>query len=185
MAWIKIIDENDAEGDLKKIYQDISKKRGKLSNIMRVHSLNPKAMEKHMDLYLSIMFNKSNLKRKERELIGVVVSSINKCNYCVNHHAEALNHYWKDKDRIKRLLTDYKKADLNKREEAILEYVIKLTKEPYKTNKNDIEKLRDSGFKDKDILDINLITSYFNFVNRIAIGLGVEFSKEEAKGYKY
>ncbi len=185
MSWIKIIDEKHADGELKKIYDEISKKRGKLSNIMRIHSLNPKAMKKHMEFYLSIMFNKSNLSREEREIIAVFVSSLNNCKYCINHHAEALNFYWKDRKRITMLLKDYKKADLSKKEKSMLDYVSILTKEPYKTRKKDIEKLRKVGFVDEDILDINLITSYFNFVNRVAVGLGVEFSDEEVKGYKY
>ena len=67
----------------------------------------------------------------------------------------------------------------------MLEYAIKLTKMPDKIEKSDIDKLRNSGFSDEDILNINLICCYFNFVNRIALGLGVELSEEEIKGYKY
>lgn len=185
MAWINIVEKKDATGNLKEIYNDISKKRGKLSNIMKIHSLNPKAMKNHMDLYLSIMFDKSNLNRKQRELIGIIVSEINKCEYCVNHHAEALNFYWKDREKITKLLNNYKTANLSKKEEIMLDYASKLTKKPHSIREEDINKLRKVGFSDKDILNINLITSYFNFVNRIALGLGIEFSKEEVKGYKY
>jgi len=67
----------------------------------------------------------------------------------------------------------------------VLRYSEKLTREPHKITENDIAKLKESGWKDEDILLINLIVSYFNFVNRIALGLGVEFSEEEIKGYKY
>jgi alkylhydroperoxidase family enzyme len=67
----------------------------------------------------------------------------------------------------------------------MLEYVYKLTKTPDKIKKADIEVLHKSGFSDKDILEINLITGYFNFVNRIASGLGVEYTPKEVKGYKY
>ncbi|HDR91458.1 MAG TPA: peroxidase, partial [candidate division Zixibacteria bacterium] len=63
MAWIKIIDEKKAKGELAEVYNKISSARGKLSNIMRVHSLNPKAMDAHMELYLSIMFSKTSLDR--------------------------------------------------------------------------------------------------------------------------
>lgn len=185
MAWINIVEKKDAAGDLKEIYDDISKKRGKLSNIMKIQSLNPKAMKNHMDLYLSIMFDKSGLNRKQRELIGVVVSEINKCEYCINHHVEALNFYWKDIERITKLLNNYKTANLSKKEEIMLDYASKLTIKPHSTRKEDINNLRKAGFNDKDILNINLITSYFNFVNRIALGLGIEFSRKEVQGYKY
>ena len=63
--------------------------------------------------------------------------------------------------------------------------MFKLTKTPYEVNKEDVEELQKSGFTDENILNINLITSYFNFVNRIALGLGVEFSEDANIGYKY
>ncbi len=79
MAFIKVIDEALAVGKLKEVYDDIAKSRGKLSNIMKIHSLHLDAMVKHMDLYKSIMFGKSNLSRELKEMIAVVVSVANKC----------------------------------------------------------------------------------------------------------
>ena len=67
----------------------------------------------------------------------------------------------------------------------MLDYVHRLTKNPSSIKKNDIINLKKLGFTDEDILNINLITSYFNFVNRIALGLGVEYSVNELTGYKY
>lgn len=185
MAWIQIIDEEEATGDLKEVYEGIIQKRGKMSNIMRVHSLSPATMQAHMDLYLKIVFGRSKLRRAERELLATVVSATNGCPYCVNHHAEALNFYWKDDARIEQLKRDYRGLDLPEKTRAMLDYGVKLTEKPSSVTEEDIEHLREVGFSDKDILDINLITSYFNFVNRIAEGLGVAFSEEEMMGYKY
>ena len=185
MPWIRIIDEDEATGELKAIYDGIAERRGKLSNIMRIHSLNPPTMQAHMDLYLKIVFGNSGLRRAERELLATVVSLTNACPYCVNHHAEALNFYWKDDARIEQLKRDWRELDLPERTRAMLAYGQKLTATPEAIAEQDVEVLRDTGFSDKDILDINLITSYFNFVNRIATGLGVEFTEEEVSGYKY
>ncbi len=185
MPWIEVVEENDSSGDLKEIYEKIVKKRGKLSNIMKIHSLNPIAMDKHMDLYLALMFGSSNLSREDRELIAVVVSSVNKCPYCIKHHAEALNYYWKNEERMQMLINDYQSVDLPEKILKMLDYVYKLTKNPYNVNKTNVDTLKNMGFLDEDILNINLITSYFNFVNRIALGLGVEFSKFEVAGYRY
>ena len=185
MAWIEVIDEADATGELKTIYDDIIERRGKLSNIMRIHSLNPPTMQAHMDLYLKIVFGTSRLRRAERELLATVVSATNQCAYCVNHHAEALNHYWKDDARIEQLKQDWRRLELPAETRAMLDYAATLTKNPSAITESDIDALRAAGFSDKDILDINLITSYFNFVNRIAEGLGVAFSEEEVRGYKY
>lgn len=184
MSWIKEKEIDEADIKLSKIYDEIIRKRGKLSNIMKVQSLNPDAMKKHMDLYLSIMFGRSKLSREEREIIAVAVSKVNGCKYCINHHSEALNHYWKDKNRIKKFLEDFNSIDLDDKKKSMINYIVKLTNSPDKVSKKDIKLLRDQGFLDKDILDINLICSYFNFVNRIALGLGVKYSDEEIKGYK-
>lgn len=185
MSWIEEIDEENADDKLKEVYDKIKGDRGKLSNIMKVHSLMPGAMETHMDFYMSIMFKERCLNRKMCELIGVVVSNENGCDYCVNHHAEALNYYWKDGERIEDLKEDYSKAGLDEKEYQMVDYVMKLTNKPDKMNEKDVDELRDSGFSDEEILNINLVTSYFNFVNRIALGLGVKFSKEEVQGYDY
>ena len=67
----------------------------------------------------------------------------------------------------------------------MLEFSEKLTLYPGKMKEDDVKGLRENGFSDEEILSITLITNYFNFVNRVANGLGVDFSEEEIKGYKY
>jgi uncharacterized peroxidase-related enzyme len=185
MPWIKQIDQENAEDKLKEVYSKLAENRGKVSNIMKIHSLDPDTMKNHLDMYMSIMFNNNTLDREERELIAVVVSGLNSCSYCVNHHAEALNTYWKDEAKINLLISDYKSLDFPIRTLAILNYAEKLTLTPAMVNEFDVQNLRIHDLTDKDILNINLVVSYFNFVNRIANGLGVEFSEEEVKGYKY
>ncbi|KYK34655.1 MAG: hypothetical protein AYK22_05040 [Thermoplasmatales archaeon SG8-52-3] len=184
MSWIKIIKPTEATGELMQIYKEIEEKRGKISNIMKIQSLNPNIMKNHIDLYINLMFGPSGLSREEREFIAVCVSIINNCEYCIKHHAESLNNYWKDGNKIEKFIEDFNSIEISLRLQNILDYVFKLTGNPSYLKENDIDNLRKSGFSDKDILDINLITSYFNFINRIALGLGVEFSSEEIKGYK-
>lgn len=185
MPFIKVINENDADGELKEIYNSITSARGKLSNIMRIHSLLPQTMIKHLEFYSSIMFSKTSLTREEKELIAVVVSSANKCDYCVNHHAEALNHYWKDETKIKKVINNFRENDFSPKMKEALNYAFNLTTNPGNNNEKDIIGLQTAGWNDEDILTINLVIGYFNFVNRIALGLGVEFSETEVKGYKY
>lgn len=142
-------------------------------------------MQAHMDLYLSVMFQRSGVKRPEREMLAVVVSGLNNCSYCVNHHAEALNFYWKDRERVNRFVADYRQADVSPRQMAMLDHAVKLTRNPGEMSESHLQPLRDAGFSDADILDITLIVSYFNFVNRMANGLGVDFSEDEVRGYQY
>ena len=184
MPWIKVIDENEADGRLKEVYREIKEKRGKIANIMKIHSLNPDAMEDHLKLYITLMFKESGLERWEREMIAVYVSELDECDYCLMHHGEALASYW-GWDMVKKFIEDINDLDLSNREKEILNYVKKLTVKPSEISEEDINRLRSIGLRDDDILNINLITSYFNFVNRIALGLGVEYSKDEMEGYKY
>ena len=74
MAWINQIDEEKAEGKLKMVYSDLISQRGKIANVMKIHSLDPDTMKNHLDMYLSIMFSESSVSREERELIAVVVT---------------------------------------------------------------------------------------------------------------
>jgi len=186
MTYISMIDEQDADDELKTIYQVLMKERGNISNILKVHSLHPKAMKNHLDLYLSLMFNRSDLKREDKELIAVIVSSINECEYCIQHHADALHYYWKDEKKIKDVLLNKEASDhLSDSQKALTKFAGKLTKYPKLVNYDDVKRLRKIGFKDKEILEIVLVISYFNFVNRIALGLGVEFDEKELQGYRY
>jgi len=185
MAWIKCVEEKEALGKLKEHYEHIKRTRGKIANILKVQSLNPDALKAHLDLYLALMFGKSGLTRIQREMIATVVSATNNCDYCTSHHGEALLRLTKNAELVRQMKHDFKKVNLALKDHAMLKYAVKLTTNPSELSLKDIEELRQAGFSDTDILNINLITSYFNFVNRIALGLGVKSSQEEAKGYKY
>jgi len=183
MSWIKEVDVSAAEGKLAATYAELIEKRGKVSNILKVHSLNPDAMSNHLDLYMTMMFGKSGLSRAEREAIAVVVSATNECPYCVSHHTEALRRYIKDEDVLGTLAEADGLEGLEPRLGNIVRHAEKLTSAPGAMTESDLGELRAAGLEDKDILDITLIVAYFNFVNRIALGLGVAFSAEEVTGY--
>lgn len=141
---------------------------------------------KHMDLYMEIMFSKSPLSRAEREMIAVVVSAANGCEYCQEHHGQALLHYWKDEQKVMQLRMDYRKLNLSEREESLCTYAVDLTEEPDRFEENDgTSVLRNSGLDDRAILDATLVVSYFNFVNRIVLSLGVPLEEDKGAGYKY
>jgi len=185
LAWIDVIDEENAEGELADLYEQIRSSRGKVANIMKVHSLHPEAMEKHLEFYLTIMFKRAGLSREQRELIATVVSSINDCDYCTQHHGEALRAYWRDDERLNQLMNDHRVIELSEADQALLEYAIKLTERPDEMSESDVQRLRDAGFSDEAILNLALVTGYFNFVNRVAVGLGVEMTEDEVHGYQY
>jgi uncharacterized peroxidase-related enzyme len=78
-----------------------------------------------------------------------------------------------DDEMVKALETNYEKAPLNRQDRVMLDYVIKLTKDATKVHPEDHQRLRDAGFDDRGILQITLIASWFNYINRVADSLGV------------
>ena len=81
MAWIKTIDEDNAEGSLKEQYEQLIEPWGCVYNILKIHSLHPESLAAHVKLYKTLMYGKSPLRRTDREMIAVVVSAINQCHY--------------------------------------------------------------------------------------------------------
>jgi|TARA_B100000929_G_scaffold121098_1_gene95943 alkylhydroperoxidase family enzyme len=81
MAWIAEIDEREAKGSLKDQYSKLKEPWGGIDNILKIHSLNPESLAAHVQLYKTVMFGKSPIPRIDREMIALVVSSINQCHY--------------------------------------------------------------------------------------------------------
>ena len=133
---------------------------------------------------MTLMFGSSPLSRAQREMMAVVVSAANQCVYCQQHHGEALNHYWKDKSRVEALRSNFRTANLGETDLRLCEYAITLTKEPTEVSGH-VEALRRAGLSDRAVLDAALVIAYFNFVNRIVLGLGVQLEDEGADGYNY
>jgi len=185
MAFIEIISPENADGELKEVYDEVSKSRGQVAEVLRLHSLNPKSLTAHVDLYMCIMFGKSPLKRKVREMIAVVVSKANNCVYCQTHHGEALNNFWKDEARIEQLKTDYNHCELTNKELALAKYADKMTKNPSAMTQLDIDQLKEIGWSDRAVLDAAMVISYFNFVNRMVLGLGAHLEQHQGKGFEY
>jgi len=186
MSRIEVIQYDESTGRLREIYDNLIASRGKLADVHTIQSLRPESIVKHIDLYLEIMFSKSELSRAEREMIAVVVSAANGCEYCQTHHAEALNHYWKNEQKIIKLRNDYTEAELTPVELVLCSFASELTNYPESCMTLDFTQLlRKNGFSDQAILDATLVVAYFNFVNRIILALGVESAAEETKGYNY
>lgn len=184
MSYIREIEECDAEGEVAAVYEQIRQKRGRVAHILKAQSLRPSALGRHLDLYLDLMFGPGKLSRAHREMIAVVVSSANRCAYCVSHHRETLKRYVHEAEALDDLEGDLDNTKIPVPTRALLAYAKKLTIAPGGILREDVEGLRRSGYSDEEILHANLIGAYFNFVNRIALGLGVEHSDDEITGYK-
>ncbi|MDO8366627.1 MAG: peroxidase-related enzyme [Saprospiraceae bacterium] len=185
MPYIKTIEYENADHELLVAYDAIIGARGKLAEVHKIQSLNPAALLAHMDLYKVIMFGHSPLKRYQREMLAVIVSAANQCKYCVEHHRQALLFYWKDEQRIDKLMANPETAGLNASDVALCMLAVNLTLKPPESSSQTTENLRVLGLDDRAILDAAQIIAYFNFVNRLVLSLGVTFNSNESKGYNY
>jgi uncharacterized peroxidase-related enzyme len=178
MTWITTISYEDASGTLKKLYDRIKGPDNNVDNIMMAHSLRPHSMEGHMSLYKYVLHHPRNIVPKSYlETIGVYVSLLNKCRYCIDHHFSGLIRLLQDDARataIRSALDDRNPAAaFEGKELAGLEYVEKLTTDAAAMSASDIEALRETGFDDGEILEINQVAAYFAYANRTVLGLGI------------
>lgn len=101
MLRISTIEPREATGTLKKFFNAFKKKRERMAEVHKFHSLNLAALIQHMHLYMTLMFGKFSLKRAQRETSGTVLSAMNSCRYCVLHHSEALYLFLKKRKQNK------------------------------------------------------------------------------------
>ena len=118
--------------------------------------------------YNDLMLAPSGLSKLEREMISVVVSSENKCFYCLVAHGEAVRRLSGDPALGEMMAMNYRVADLSPRQRAMLDFAVKMTKEPWAIEDEDRARLREAGFTDRDIWDIGAVASFFNMTNRMA-----------------
>ncbi len=178
MSWIRLISFNEAEGKLKRLYQKVTGPNNNVDNIMMVHGLRPHTMTGHMALYKNVLHNSNNtLPKWYLETIGVFVSLLNNCDYCVEHHFSGLKRLINDDEKSSAVRKSLEEKTFNTvLSDAYsegLKYAEKLTKNPSGLSKADVEKLKGKGITDGEILEINQVVSYFNYANRTVLGLGV------------
>jgi uncharacterized peroxidase-related enzyme len=177
VSWIERIPYERAPGRLRAIYDRIKGPRGELDNILTVHSLRPHTLEGHMALYKNVLHHTGNaLPTWWLETIGVYVSLLNRCDYCVDHHAAGLARLLADEARAAAIRASLAGDDLSTfdtRERAMLTYAHRLTLDPGTVTPGDLEPMRAAGLTDGEILEVNQVVAYFAYANRTVSGLGV------------
>lgn len=177
MSWIKVISFEEATGKLRRLYTKVTGPNSNVDNIMMVHGLRPHTMTGHMALYKNVLHNSNNtLPKWFLETIGVYVSMLNNCDYCINHHFEGLKRLLNDAGKSNQIKTDlennqapFSESNYN----LALAYAKKLTLSASDVKEEDVIEMRNSGLTDGEILEVNQVVSYFNYANRTVLGLGV------------
>ena len=164
----------DGEDQVKNYLEIVQQKLGFIPNVLAAFAKFPKQFEGFTKLYNALMLGESGLTKLEREMIAVTVSSENHCFYCLVAHGSAVRELSNDPQLGERIAANFRSAELPKKQEELLNFTKKLTKEPSEIGENDRKNFRDVGYSDRDIWDISAIVGLFNMTNRLASATEME-----------
>lgn len=178
MPWIDTVPYQQSTGRLRQLYDRIKGPGNNVDNIMMMHSLRPHSMEGHMALYKQVLHHSANTVPKAfLETIGVWVSLLNRCAYCVEHHFAGLGRLLDDDARAAAIRAALESGAIEAgpfepREKLALRYAEALTRDPSSVTGAMVAGMRAAGYDDGEILEINQVTAYFAYANRTVLGLG-------------
>ena len=145
-------------------------KLGMVPNVLQAYAFDIDKLNAFSTFYNDLMLGNSGLSKLEREMIAVVVSSINRCFYCLTAHGAAVRELSGNPILGEQLVMNYKTAELEPRQRAMLDFAALLTTASSSIEESDRQNLRDHGFSDRDIWDITGVAAFFNMTNRVASG---------------
>ncbi|NSX54592.1 peroxidase-related enzyme [Parasulfitobacter algicola] len=154
--------------DTQKYFEVCQEKLGMVPNVLQAYAFDIDKLNTFTAMYNDLMLAQSGLSKLEREMIAVVVSSINKCYYCLTAHGAAVRSLSDDPKLGEMLVMNYRVAPLDTRQRTMLDFVAKITTESAAVEETDRAVLRKVGFNDRDIWDIASVAGFFNMTNRIA-----------------
>jgi len=170
---VHVFDYDQTSGIAREEYDAALRRAGRIWNIVSIQSQLPEVMRDSMRIYRSIMYGPSPLSRAQREMLAVVTSTANDCHYWIAAHLHDLRAEVEDQDQVDRFAADWRSAGLDPPTLALMEFGHELTVAPASISRDDIVALREHGFDDKAISSATQVVAYFNYINRIAEGLGV------------
>ncbi|HKZ72463.1 MAG TPA: peroxidase-related enzyme [Steroidobacteraceae bacterium] len=158
----------ELETDMRKYFAVCDARIGFLPNVLAAYSFDATKLRAFVDMYNDLMLGDSRLTKLEREMIAVVVSSANRCYYCLTAHGEAVRELSGDPSLGELLVMNYRSARVTPRQRAMLDFAHKLTATPAEIGEADRRALRRAGFSNRDVWDICAVTGFFNMTNRVA-----------------
>jgi len=159
------------DDDLQLVFQKCVDKLGMVPNVLATYSIRPQRLRNFMAMYNEIMFSESGLSKLEREMVAVVVSSANRCYYCLVAHGQAVRALSGDPQLGEMLVMNYRVAKLDARQRAMLDYAWKLTTTPWEVVEADRLQLHNVGLTAEDVFDLAETVAFYNFSNRMATAL--------------
>jgi uncharacterized peroxidase-related enzyme len=166
------------DDDLRTIWHKCMDKLGFVPNVYSAYSLRPERLRNFMAMYNEIMLSESALSKLEREMVAVVVSSANRCYYCLVAHGAAVRQLSGDAELGEMMALNYRVASLDARQRAMLDFAWKLTTTPWLIEDADRDELRAAGFDEQAIFDLAETVAFFNLSNRMASATDMMPNKE-------
>jgi uncharacterized peroxidase-related enzyme len=164
--------------EMRAYFAKCDEKIGFVPNVLRAYAHDDAKLAAFAAFYNDLMLAPSGLSKLEREMIAVVVSSQNRCYYCLTAHGAAVRQLSGDAVLGELMVMNYRAADLEPRHRAMLDFAVKLTEAPYAIEEEDREALRGAGFSERDIWDIGAVASFFNMSNRMASAVDMRPNRE-------
>lgn len=173
ISWFPVAGREALSPESAALFDTLTEKLGFVPNVFRAFAWKGPRFDKWRAHFEDLMQPSPGLSKADREMISVVVSMANGCLYCLVAHGFAVRALLKDPVKGDRVTLDYRRAGLEPRQVAMLDYALKITNAPRECGEGDIEHLRGLGFADEDIWDIAEVAAMFNFTNRLASATGM------------
>jgi uncharacterized peroxidase-related enzyme len=166
------------DADIQAVYRKCVEKLGFVPNVLSAYSFHPQKLRNFMTMYNELMLGESKLSKLEREMVAVVVSSANRCYYCLVAHGQAVRRLSGDPELGEMMALNYRAAKLSKRQRTMLDFAWKLTTTPHDIEQSDRQALRAAGLGDAEIFDLADVVAFFNLSNRMAFALDMMPNRE-------
>lgn len=171
--WISTIPYSESSGELRTHYDRQAHALGEPTEMTMAGSLYPAIVGARLDLYAVTERCPSRLTPHQRNLIRFVTSALNRSKHCMSQLSIKLRSTGFSDNQVTALADDPTSLELEDADAAVVAYTVKLTSDPGSITQDDIDELRNAGFDDLDILDINSQCAHLNYANRVVIGLGI------------
>jgi uncharacterized peroxidase-related enzyme len=178
VSWFPVAERSTLSQETQELFGQLEEKLGFVPNVFVAFAWRESRFNKWRAHFEDLMAPSPGLGKAEREMISVVVSMQNQCLYCLTAHGFALRALLKDPVKGDRITLDYRRAGLTEKQEAMLDFAVKLTLDPVTVNEEDVEDLRAVGFSDEDVWDIAEVTAMFNYTNRLSSATGMMPNRE-------
>ncbi len=178
ISWFPVPPEAELPEKLRGLFSKARERLGFVPNVFRVYSFRPERLSAWFSHYKQLHEPTENLSAAAREMIAVAVSMANGCLYCLVAHGAALREALGDPILADRITLDYKRAGLNSKHTAILDFAVRLTKTPLECLESDLQVLRGLGLTEHEVWDVIEIAAMYNFTNRMSQATGMLPNRE-------